>query len=210
MEVRGSAPSHRPQNAGMGSEDAVGMWAPGRSLRALVVALVAVAVVACAVLSGARAGWRRPEELLGAADFNSISGKATIFWGEEEGVPGRYPPEYAAQLKKMRKLVKRVKMNNDRSKALLKEEEATIREIKREMETEAEDSVERLMTNTDNYKADIAQLEPRAGMPATYALLLCVQLTHKLMRPRSRHVLRPSSHVLDDYPSHAICPRRVC
>lgn len=204
----GSAQSHRPQNAGMGSDDAVGMRVPGRTLRVLVVALVAVAVVACAVLSGARAGWRRPEELLGAADFNSISGKATIFWGEEDGVPGRYPREYAAQLKKMRKLVKRVKMNNDRSKALLKEEEATIREIKREMETEAEDSVERLMTNTDNYKADIAQLEPRPGIPATYALLLCLQLTHKLMRPR--RVLRPSSHVLDYYPSHAICPRRVC
>jgi len=126
--------------------------------------LVAAAAV-CVALHGGWAGRRGSDELLGAADFNSISGKATIFWGEEEGAPGRYPPEYAAQLKKMRRLVKRVQMNNERSQALLKEEEATIREIKREMETEAEDAVERLMANVDNYKPAIAQLEPRAGPP---------------------------------------------
>jgi hypothetical protein len=80
-----------------------------------------VAVVACAIVAavalGSAAAWRRGGRtaLTGAADFNSISGKATIFWGEEDGAPGRYPPEYAAQLKKMRRLVKRVKMNNDRS-----------------------------------------------------------------------------------------------
>lgn len=167
MEAPSSVPSHRP--AGMGNEDAAGLRAPTRMMRGLVVVLAAIAVFACVVLSDLRAGWRG-DELLGAADFNSISGKATIFWGEEEGAPGRYPPEYAEQLKKMRKLVKRVQMNNDRSKALLKEEEATIREIKREMDTEAEGAVERLMTNVDNYKAAIAQLEPRAGMSCIHVM----------------------------------------
>jgi len=173
-----------------------------------------VAVVACALAAavalGNAAAWRRVSRtaLTGAADFNSISGKATIFWGEEDGAPGRYPPEYAAQLKKMRRLVKRVKMNNDRSvksasalpcarrrhrvgcrreslapracaradgvhrlccarraKVMLKEEEATIREIEREMDTTAEDAEERLMTNVDNFKPAIAQLETRAGPP---------------------------------------------
>ena len=51
----------------------------------------------------------RVTELEGAADFNSISGKATIFWGEEDGASGRYPPEYTEQLKQMRRLVKRVR-----------------------------------------------------------------------------------------------------
>jgi hypothetical protein len=173
-----------------------------------------VAVVACAVVAavalGSAAAWRRGGRtaLTGAADFNSISGKATIFWGEEDGAPGRYPPEYAAQLKKMRRLVKRVKMNNDRSvksasalpcelsrqrmgcrrasraprasaradsvhrrcfarraKVMLEEEKATIREIEREMDTTAEDAEERLMTNVDNFKPAIAQLETRAGPP---------------------------------------------
>jgi hypothetical protein len=87
----------------------------GSGVRVLV-AVVACAAAAAAVALGS-AAWRRGTSrtaLAGAADFNSISGKATIFWGEEDGMPGRYPPEYAAQLKKMRRLVKRVKMNNDR------------------------------------------------------------------------------------------------
>jgi hypothetical protein len=165
MGGREEANSNRPQDAGEARGNPVGAPAGVRRMRALVVVLVAAAAAACVALYGGRAGRRGSDELLGAADFNSISGKATIFWGEEEGAPGRYPPEYAAQLKNMRRLVQRVKMNNERSQALLKEEEATIREIKREMETEAEDAVERLMTNVDNYKPAIAQLEPRAGPP---------------------------------------------
>jgi len=48
---------------------------------------------------------------------------------------------------------------------LLKEEQATIREIHREMDTVAEDAEERLMANVDNYKPAIAQLETRPGPP---------------------------------------------
>jgi len=80
-------------------------------------------------------------------------------------MPGRYPPAYAAQLKKMRRLVKRVKLNNGRSKMVLKEEDTQIREIQREMEMTAEGTEERLMTNVDNFKPAIAQLETRAGPP---------------------------------------------
>ncbi len=90
----------------------------GSGVRALVAVVACAAAVAAVVLGSAE--WRRGTSrtaLAGAADFNSISGKATIFWGEEDGMPGRYPPEYAAQLKKMRRLVKRVKMNNDRWRA---------------------------------------------------------------------------------------------
>jgi len=40
-----------------------------------------------------------------------------------------------------------------------------MREVQREMETTAEDAEERLMTNVDNFKPAIAQLETRAGPP---------------------------------------------
>jgi len=137
------------------------------------VALIVVMVCAAAVCmrsvlltaNGVRWGDAEPQadELLGAADYNTISGKATIFWGEEDGMPGRYPPAYAAQLKKMRRLVQQVKLNNERSKMMLKEEDTQIREIKREMEMTAEATGERLMTNVDNFKPEIAQLSTRAG-----------------------------------------------
>ena len=97
---------------------------PKRSVR---VALIVVMVCAAAVCmrsvlltaNGVRWGDTEPraDELLGAADYNTISGKATIFWGEEDGMPGRYPPAYAAQLKKMRRLVQQVKLNNERYSA---------------------------------------------------------------------------------------------
>ena len=41
-----------------------------------------------------------------AGQYGSISGMTHIFWGEQEGMPGRYPPEYAQQLKSMRTLIK--------------------------------------------------------------------------------------------------------
>jgi hypothetical protein len=198
--------------------------------RVLLLVAVSAALGAISLLGSVDSRWRvvsRRSKLLGAADFHSISGKATVFWGEEEGAPGRYPREYARQLKRMRRLVQRVKMNNDRfflgrgfcrelmsnvpralceqtcslpphlslcawvwalmtftftlncrrtrsvtdgeiscrSKALLMQEEATLREIKREMEIAAEEAEERLMTNVDNYKPAIAQLETRPGPP---------------------------------------------
>ena len=87
-------------------------------VQSLVLVVVCCSAVAVAFQNSAAAGWGgRTEaaavELLGAADFNSISGKATIFWGEEDNI-GRYPPEYAAQLKQMRRLMQRVKLNNNR------------------------------------------------------------------------------------------------
>jgi len=157
-------PAHRREDGGEA--------APYGLVRAmlLVVVACAAAVAVVALHSSTGAGVRSPaepraDELLGAADYNTISGKATIFWGEEDGMPGRYPPAYAAQLKKMRRLVKRVKLNNGRSKMVLKEEDTQIREIQREMEMTAEGTEERLMTNVDNFKPAIAQLETRAGPP---------------------------------------------
>ena len=129
---------------------------------AAAIAMAAVAVLVAAVVVVMVHG-DAGSALLGAADFNSISGQGTIFWGEEEGSPGRYPPEYAAQMKRMRRLVKRVKLNNDRSKALLGEEAATLREIRREMATAADEAEERLMTNVDNFKPEIAQLATKPG-----------------------------------------------
>ena len=134
-------------------------WAAGA---AAAIAMAAVAVLVAAVVVVTVHG-DAGSALLGAADFNSISGQGTIFWGEEEGSPGRYPPEYAAQMKRMRRLVKRVKLNNDRSKALLGEEAATLREIRREMATAADEAEERLMTNVDNFKPEIAQLATKPG-----------------------------------------------
>lgn len=97
----------------------MGVTAALGRLQALALVLVLCTTVFVVALQGAAAaGWGgRTEagaaELLGAADFNSISGKSTIFWGEENNI-GRYPPEYAAQLKQMRRLMHRVKLNNDR------------------------------------------------------------------------------------------------
>lgn len=50
-----------------------------------------------------------------------------------------------------------------RAQEMLKEEKTTLREIEREMDTTAEDAEERLMTNVDNFKPAIAQLQTRAG-----------------------------------------------
>lgn len=89
---------------------------------ALIVVMVCAAAVCMrsVLLTANGVRWgdaEQADELLGAADYNTISGKATIFWGEEDGMPGRYPPAYAAQLKKMRRLVQQVKLNNERYSA---------------------------------------------------------------------------------------------
>jgi hypothetical protein len=162
--MEGAAAPNRREEVGVRS----GFDASRRSFAlVLLVACAATAAVICALHSAAAGGRGHAEgpsdELLGAADYNSISGIGKIFWGEEEGAPGRYPPAYAAQLKKMRRLMQRVRLNNDRAKVLLKAEQATMREIEREMDTEVDGADEDLMRNVDNFKPEIAKLETRPG-----------------------------------------------
>lgn len=109
------------------------------------VVLAAVALVGCVLLL--RGGEGRTE-LVGASDFNSVSGQTHVFWGEDPELHvGRYPPEYARQMKQMRLLMKRLKQTNLESKELMRQEQETIREIKREMENIEEDADTRLGDN---------------------------------------------------------------
>jgi len=104
--------------------------------------------------------------MVGASDFNSVSGWTHIFWGEDKGTNvGRYPPEYARQMKQMRLLMKRLKSSNLESKELMREEEQTIREIKREVEDMEEDADTRLGSNVMEFKTQIAQLHTQRGPP---------------------------------------------
>eukprot|EP00961_Rhodomonas_salina_P204439 2758508-Rhodomonas_salina.3 len=80
----------------------------------VMVVLAAVALVGCVLLL--RGGEGRTE-LVGASDFNSVSGQTHVFWGEDPELHvGRYPPEYARQMKQMRLLMKRLKQTNLESK----------------------------------------------------------------------------------------------
>jgi len=134
-----------------------------------------VVVLAAAVLfCGSVAVWRvanegvvagEESELLGAGDYNSISGQTTVYWGPGDLRVGRYPPEYAQQMKQMRLLMRRLKDSNAKSKELLREEQETMREIKREMENIEEDADTRLEAHVMNFKTEIAQLHTQRGPP---------------------------------------------
>jgi len=101
----------------------------------------------------------------GAAAFNSVSGQAKIFWGEEDGMPGRYPPEYAKQLKRMRELMRTVRENDSKSKLLQQEQEAAMRELTREVKGMVEEAQEELEQDSENFRTQIARIEPPPGPP---------------------------------------------
>jgi hypothetical protein len=83
----------------------------GRRMVVGTVALLGVATLALAgsaLLAGDSARGGATELVFGGAagQYGSISGITHIFWGEQKDMPGRYPKEYAQQLKTMRSLSK--------------------------------------------------------------------------------------------------------
>ncbi|KAJ1482947.1 SRCR-like domain-containing protein [Baffinella frigidus] len=133
---------------------------------AVLLGAVALVLVATSQLAGAVGGVEMVGTSGGAAgQYGSISGMTHIFWGEQDGMPGRYPPEYAQQLKSMRTLIKQIEASNVHSTELIREERELLREYKYQMETLEENTVETLMEKVDKYKTDIAQIEPAAGPP---------------------------------------------
>ena len=92
---------------GQGPEGGQRLVAATRVAAGVAVLLGVVVLVAMSQLSGeVSVGGTQLLSGGAAGQYGSISGMTHIFWGEQEGMPGRYPPAYAQQLKSMRTLIK--------------------------------------------------------------------------------------------------------
>eukprot|EP00960_Hanusia_phi_P070665 767360-Hanusia_phi.AAC.1 len=131
----------------------------------LVVALLLSAVLVSLLLSHSSERSELKSLGAGAGAFNSVSGQAKVFWGEEDGMPGRYPPEYAKQLKRMRELMRTVRENDSKSKLLQEEEAAAMRELTREVKGMVEGAEEELEQDAENFRTQIVRIQPPPGPP---------------------------------------------
>uniref|UniRef100_A0A7S0VU59 Uncharacterized protein n=1 Tax=Hemiselmis tepida TaxID=464990 RepID=A0A7S0VU59_9CRYP len=132
-----------------------------RALAAVAAAALCVALVALALRVPDAAG---PGELMvkGGMHIMPLSGQATIRWGKPDWpVPG----PYKRQLSRLKALMSQVRQSNRKLNIVERQQQGQMREIRRRLEAQVEETKESMAQADDKYKPAIAMLTTLPGKP---------------------------------------------